>query len=111
MNLTPKQQVFIDTLLESQRKTGVSPTYQELADALGVSKVSVFETVERLELKGAIRRDKHASRSLQVVEAAMRWDGGKALSAARTVLEEAAGHELPPALQDALRRLETALPG
>jgi len=110
MTLTPKQQLFIDTLLEHVGQHGVSPTYQELAGALGISKVSVFETVEMLVRKGVISRKKGATRSLEVLESAMRRDGGKALVAAKEAVAEAKRHELPEALRAALARLEAALP-
>lgn len=45
---------------------GYSPTMQELADELGVSKVTVFEHVEALIRKGALIREKNKARSLEV---------------------------------------------
>lgn len=41
---------------------------QELADELGVSKVTVFEHVEALIKKGALRRDPNKARSLSICE-------------------------------------------
>ncbi len=64
MNLTPKQ-LHILTRIRDQRVThGYSPTMQELADELGVSKVTVFEHVEALIRKGALLREANKARSL-----------------------------------------------
>lgn len=47
---------------------GYSPTMQELADALGVSKVTVFEHIEALIEKNALTRNKNKARSLAIAE-------------------------------------------
>ena len=47
---------------------GISPTMQELADELGVSRVTVFEHIEALIKKGALNRDKNKARSLSIAE-------------------------------------------
>lgn len=66
MNLTPKQQRILTLIRDSRLTRGYSPTMQELADALGVSKVTVFEHVEALIKKGALRRDANKARSLEL---------------------------------------------
>lgn len=47
---------------------GYSPTMQELADEIGVSKVTVFEHVEALIKKGALVREANKARSLSIAE-------------------------------------------
>jgi len=66
LNLTPKQLDILTRIRESRLTRGYSPTMQELADELGVSKVTVFEHVEALIKKGALVRQKNKARSLQV---------------------------------------------
>ena len=66
MNLTPKQLRVLKLVRESRRRNGYSPTMQELADELGVSKVTVFEHVESLIKKGALERESNKARSLTV---------------------------------------------
>lgn len=66
MNLTPKQLRVLRMIHESRRTQGYSPTMQEIADQLGVSKVTVFEHVEALIAKGALIRDKNKARSLSI---------------------------------------------
>ena len=53
MNLTPKQLRILQLIRDSRIRRGYSPTMQELADEIGVSKVTVFEHVEALIKKGA----------------------------------------------------------
>ena len=68
MNLTPKQQKILTLIRDSRLTRGYSPTMQELADELAVSKVTVFEHVEALIKKGALRRDANKARSLELTE-------------------------------------------
>jgi repressor LexA len=64
LTLTPKQ-LRIFQLVRSWRQTrGYSPTMQEIADELAISKVTAFEHVEALVAKGALTRDKNKARSL-----------------------------------------------
>ena len=64
MNLTPKQLRVLRLVDQCRRTKGFSPTMQELADQLGVSKVTVFEHIEALIAKGALMRDANKARSL-----------------------------------------------
>jgi len=64
--LTPKQLRILTLIRDYQNKHGYSPTMQELADVLGVTKVTVFEHVGGLEKKGLLRRLKHRARSLEL---------------------------------------------
>ena len=66
MNLTPKQLKVLTRIRDLRLTRGYSPTMQELADELGVSKVTVFEHVEALIKKGALIRQPNKARSLEV---------------------------------------------
>jgi len=66
INLTPKQLRIVQFIRDWRLAHGYSPTMQEIANELGVSKVTVFEHVEALIRKGALRRDPHKARSLSV---------------------------------------------
>ncbi|TVQ64927.1 MAG: transcriptional repressor LexA [Phycisphaerales bacterium] len=66
MNLTPKQLRILQLIRDSRVRCGFSPTMQELADELGVSKVTVFEHVEALIKKGALAREPNKARSLSI---------------------------------------------
>ena len=68
MNLTPKQLRILKLIRDWRVRKGYSPTMQELADEIGVSKVTVFEHVEALIKKGALTRDANKARSLAITE-------------------------------------------
>jgi len=68
MNLTPKQLRILQLIRNHRIAHSYSPTMQELADELGVSKVTVFEHVEALIKKGALRREPNKARSLSLPE-------------------------------------------
>ncbi|MCC6322685.1 MAG: transcriptional repressor LexA [Phycisphaerales bacterium] len=68
MNLTPKQLKILQLIRDCRVRNGYSPTMQELADEIGVSKVTVFEHVEALIKKGALTRDPNKARSLSIAE-------------------------------------------
>lgn len=70
MNLTPKQLRIVQLIRDWRIARGYSPTMQELADELGVSKVTVFEHVEALIKKGALLREPNKARSLSINESA-----------------------------------------
>ena len=79
MNLTPKQLEVVKLIRECRKANGFSPTMQELAEELGVSKVTVFERIEALIHKGALTRVPNRARSLSIAkqfdneEASMRF--------------------------------------
>lgn len=66
MNLTPKQLRILSLIRDWRVRHGYSPTMQELADEIGVSKVTVFEHVEALIKKGALVREANKARSLSI---------------------------------------------
>ncbi len=69
MNFTPKQLKVLTLVRQWRRRHGYSPTMQELADELGVSKVTVFEHVGALIEKGALERTQNRARSLAPTQA------------------------------------------
>lgn len=68
MTLTPKQVEIFRLIRDARLTHGYSPTMQELADELGVSRVTVFEHIEALIKKGALTREKNKARSLVIAE-------------------------------------------
>ena len=68
MNLTPKQLRILQLIRDWRVRRGYSPTMQELADEIGVSKVTVFEHVEALIQKGALTREPNKARSLSIAD-------------------------------------------
>ena len=80
MNLTPKQLNIVQLIRDSRIARGYSPTLQELADELGVSKVTVFEHIEHLIKKGALNRDPNKARSLSISDSMIIPDESQPLS-------------------------------
>jgi SOS regulatory protein LexA len=66
MNLTPKQLRILQIIRDWRHRFGVSPTMQEIASHLGVSKVTIFEHAEALIAKGALERAPNKARALSI---------------------------------------------
>ncbi len=110
MNLTPKQMRIFDFVRQFRVAHGYSPTMQEIADELQVSKVTVFEHVEALVEKGALRRNPNKARSLSEVEDAVRPDEGTGL-VLPLLGRIAAGMPIEKCAQDDKLRLEEIFSG
>src|SRR6185312_5241874 len=80
MTPTPKQLRILMAIRDFRVRNGYSPTMQELADQLGVSKVTIFEHVEALERKDLILRARNRARSLEVSPTVKLPDESKAAS-------------------------------
>jgi repressor LexA len=80
MTPTPKQLKILIAIRDFRVRNGYSPTMQELADQLSVSKVTIFEHVEALEKKGLILRARNKARSLEVSPEVKLPDESKATS-------------------------------
>jgi len=68
MVVTPRQLEILRFIRDYRLSHGCSPTMQEIATALGVNKVTVFEHVGSLVEKGLLRRLPHKARSLILTE-------------------------------------------
>ncbi len=65
---TPRQAEILTFVRDYTLRRGYSPTYEEIAEEYGITKVTVFEHLTALEERGLIRRDKHKARSLELAE-------------------------------------------
>jgi repressor LexA len=68
--LTPRQLEILTSIRDSRRNRGYSPTLQEIADQLGISKITVFEHVDALIRKGLVTRRSNKARSLELTSSA-----------------------------------------
>jgi repressor LexA len=69
MNLTKKQKEVLDYIIEFEKDNGYTPSYQEIANDLGLSsKATVAEHVKNLENKGYLKTNYNEARSIQLVE-------------------------------------------
>lgn len=66
--LTERQAQILDQIVGFQRRTGMAPTRQELADALRISVPTVQQHLEALRRKGAVDWEEGKARSMRVVE-------------------------------------------
>jgi repressor LexA len=66
MNLTPKQLAIVEFLVAYRDEHGLSPTLEEIAQHLGVTKITIYEHVTQLCKKGALNKKPYQSRSLTV---------------------------------------------
>ncbi len=68
--LTPRQIEIMTMIRDGRRIDGFSPTLQEIADELGISKITVFEHVETLLKKKLLTRQSNKARSLDLTSIA-----------------------------------------
>ena len=68
MTFTPKQKQILKVIEDFQGANGFSPTYAEIAKQMSVSTITIFEHIETLERKKAIRRRRHEARSIEIVK-------------------------------------------
>lgn len=69
IKLTKKQLAVLDFLRDFTDERGISPTYREIMNGLGLSSVSaVAEHVDNLVKKGVVKRVPGAARSLEVLD-------------------------------------------
>jgi len=68
--LTPRQLDVLRCIRDGRRTRGYSPTLQEMADHLAISKITVFEHVEALLKKGLVTRRPNRARSLELTSQA-----------------------------------------
>lgn len=55
--LTDREQAVLDAITASVRDRGYPPTLQEICDVVGLaSRGSVYQVLQKLEIKGKIRR-------------------------------------------------------
>lgn len=62
--LTPRQLATLDMIAECVRVNGCAPTYAELAELLGIGKISAYERVQALAAKGAVTITPHRHRGI-----------------------------------------------
>lgn len=67
INLTAKQIGVLRFFRDYRRRNGIAPTLEEAAEVLGVSKITVYEHLNQLVKKGAVRRDKARARSVTIL--------------------------------------------
>ncbi len=65
---TQRQRGILLFIAEYQREHGVSPTMEEIGDRFGVHRVTVFQHLNALERRGALRRSPQLARSVEILD-------------------------------------------
>lgn len=85
--LTRKQRELLQFIQDRLGETGVSPSFDEMKDALGLkSKSGVHRLITGLEERGFIRRLPHRARALEVMRLAEDQVGGRGAPAAQPAM-------------------------
>lgn len=72
LNLTARQHEIVKYIWKYRRRHGLAPTLAEIADELGISKVTVHEHIAQLEQKGALEKVPFISRSTRLTRKMLR---------------------------------------
>ncbi|MBN1443046.1 MAG: repressor LexA [Planctomycetes bacterium] len=67
MYFTEKQLRIMQFIQQFRKERGISPTLEEIADTFGVTKITIYEHINQLERKGALKREKFRARSIEIL--------------------------------------------
>jgi repressor LexA len=67
MYFTEKQLKIMEFIQQFRTDRGISPTLEEIAKNFNVTKITIYEHINQLERKGAIRREKFRARSIEIL--------------------------------------------
>lgn len=67
MYFTEKQLRIMEFIQQFRDERGISPTLEEIASNFGVTKITVYEHINQLERKGALKREKFRARSIELI--------------------------------------------
>jgi repressor LexA len=62
---TEKQLRIMKFIQEFRSRRGISPTMEEIAEKIGVTKITVYGHLNQLEQKGALKRERFRARSIE----------------------------------------------
>jgi repressor LexA len=67
MYFTEKQLRIMQFIQQFRAEKGISPTLEEIAENFGVTKITIYEHINQLERKGALKREKFRARSIELL--------------------------------------------
>jgi repressor LexA len=67
MYFTEKQLRIMEFIHQFREARGISPTLEEIAENFGVTKITIYEHINQLERKGALKREKFRARSIELL--------------------------------------------
>jgi repressor LexA len=105
--LTRKQQELLLYINSRLGEDGISPSFDEMKDAVGLkSKSGIHRLITALEERGFIRRLPHRARALEVLKLPPGIEGTVAtLSVIEGAMERAAIHDTPERMNDTPERM------
>lgn len=65
---TPRQRAILQFIADYQKRHEVSPTLEEIGEEFGVHRVTIFQHVNALEKRGALRRTAQLARSIEILD-------------------------------------------
>ncbi len=65
MYFTEKQLRILKFIQQFRSQRGISPTMEEIATKIGVTKITIYDHLNQLERKGALRRERFRARSIE----------------------------------------------
>lgn len=65
---TPRQRAILQFIADYQKRHEVSPTLEEIGAEFGVHRVTIFQHVNALESRGALRRTAQLARSIEILD-------------------------------------------
>jgi SOS-response transcriptional repressor LexA len=68
IGLTRRQTDLLDYIKSHMKEHDISPSFEEMGAALGMSKSQVHRLVSSLEERGAISRPPHRARGIEIVD-------------------------------------------
>jgi repressor LexA len=85
MNVTPKQLKVLQFIRKFREAHEYAPTLEEIARSFSVSKITALQHLRALEKRGAIRRRRYQSRSIEIIEPGRRSAARQRLPLAGTI--------------------------
>src|SRR6185436_4302327 len=67
MYFTAKQLRILEFIHRYQASRGISPTMEEIAEEFTVTKITIYEHLNELARKGALKREKFKARSIELL--------------------------------------------
>jgi repressor LexA len=67
MYFTEKQLRIMEFIQQFRAERGIAPTLEEIAKNFNVTKITIYEHINQLERKGAIKREKFRARSIEIL--------------------------------------------
>jgi repressor LexA len=93
MYYTEKQLRILEFIDDYQSERRISPTMSEIAAKFGVTKITIYEHLKKLERKGALKRERFKKRSIELLVRVDRPQGARLVVPITGVIQQGAALE------------------